>query len=340
MWACLAVRRFKGIAAKACARHQGSGDLQFGKFRAQCGKLLPRHKDTLNWSTTRVDKSTLPHRPSLPRVLECSHRRRHLVSSTAASVELQSTNSKPTGSPPWRATIIQHLRHSRRRLQLRRQVFLQRMSGGPLPLYSPILFASPVLPAGLVAPSTVFGAPSTIFGTPASLAETTSAVEVRHKILVVALVTHLPSRGNTLRLSPLDWPFAIFQICACIFLSRFNVFPSCMLDLISFAVEVVGLDYVIEAVSRPPSLPAFLLHPPSSLSYPEIPLFDQLRHQLLTSAAIHDPSTFLQFVIFMVDEFHIDRVLGHRQPRRPRGVPAFIYVHGEPQLFPRGPPPS
>ncbi len=94
-----------------------------------------------------------------------------------------------------------------------------------------------------------------------------------------------------------------------------------MLDLISFAVEVVGLDYVIEAVSRPPSLPAFLLHPPSSLSYPEIPLFDQLRHQLLTSAAIHGPSTFLQFVIFMVDEFHIDRVLGHRQPRRPRGGP-------------------
>ncbi len=85
---------------------------------------------------------------------------------------------------------------------------------GPLPPYSPILFASPVLPAGLIAPPTAFGAPSTIFGGPVSLAETTAAMEVRPKILVVALVTHLPSRGNALRLSPLDWPFAIFQICA------------------------------------------------------------------------------------------------------------------------------
>ncbi len=53
-----------------------------------------------------------------------------------------------------------------------------------------------------------------------------------------------------------DWPFAIFQICAASSSLGSIVFPSCMLDLISFAVEVVGLDYVIEAVSRPPSLPA------------------------------------------------------------------------------------
>ncbi len=155
------------------------------------------------------------------RVLDRSHRCRRLISSTASSVELAAVcDSKPPGSSSMARDYNPTSAPFPSSPSTMSSGVPTEGEWGPLPLYSPILFASPVLPAspilpaGLVASSTVFGAPSTIFGTPASLAETTAAVEVRHKILIVALVTHLPSRGNVLRLSPSDWPSVISRICA------------------------------------------------------------------------------------------------------------------------------
>ncbi len=164
-----------------------------------------------------VDKSTLPHRPSLPSsagvfVSSSSSSSSHLFNSSIGGAAVR--NSKPPGSLPMARDYNPASAPFPSSLSTTSPGVPIEDEWGPLPPYSPILFASPVLPAGLIAPPTAFGAPSTIFGGPVSLAETTAAMEVRPKILVVALVTHLPSRGNALRLSLLDWPFAIFQICA------------------------------------------------------------------------------------------------------------------------------
>ncbi len=81
-----------------------------------------------------VDKSTFPHHPSLPSSAGV------FVSSSSSSSSSHLFNSSIGWSCqsailshqdlfPWRAIIIRHLRHSRRRFPLRRQGFLQRMSG-------------------------------------------------------------------------------------------------------------------------------------------------------------------------------------------------------------------
>ncbi len=98
------------------------------------------------------------------------------------------------------------------------------------------------------------------------------------------------------------------------FHGNLGVYPPSLLDLVAFVVGVVGLEHIILLGHRPPLLPSFLYHPPASLSYPQVPLFTQLHETLLTAAKANGPPTFMRFVIDLVGDFGLEKVLCQCRP--------------------------